>query len=184
MNKRELLNRVGLIDSEEGNIPSALDVIGSNSSARKKILKEVFLTYIEDSLAKLSVYKDLAEKIELFIRIINSRFLYKKINISKEIGLIFTSNQGKDIPLSGLSSGEQHELVLFFQLLFKTEKNSLLLIDEPEISLHISWQKQFINDLLDVVKLNNLDVIIATHSPDLIADKWELTVKLNGGNLR
>ncbi len=103
------------------------------------------------------------------------------MSIHKSRGFVFTSQlTGKDIPLSGLSSGEQHELVLFFQLLFDTEPNSLLLIDEPEISLHISWQNHFINDLKEVIILNNLSAIIATHSPDIINKNWKLTVQLKG----
>jgi predicted ATP-binding protein involved in virulence len=144
-------------------------------------LKHVLSIYIEDSNEKLSTYDDLANKIELLLKIINERFLYKNLSIDKKRGFVFTSTiSGKDIPLSGLSSGEQHELVLFFQLLFTTEPNSLLLIDEPEISLHISWQKELINDLRQVIRINNLSVIIATHSPDIIGNYWDLTVKLKG----
>ena len=103
------------------------------------------------------------------------------MSIDKKTGFVFNSSiTNKNIPLSGLSSGEQHELVLFYQLLFNTEPNSLLLIDEPEISLHISWQNHFIDDLRDVIKLNNFSAIIATHSPDIINKNWDLTVKLKG----
>jgi predicted ATP-dependent endonuclease of OLD family len=64
---------------------------------------------------------------------------------------------------------------LFYQLLFNTQDGSLLLIDEPEISLHISWQNQFINDLKEVIKINSMDILIATHSPDIISNYWNLT---------
>jgi predicted ATP-binding protein involved in virulence len=72
--------------------------------------------------------------------------------INKEQGFVFTSTlTGKQIPLTRLSSGEQHELVLFYELLFKIQPNSLILIDEPEISLHISWLNKFIKDLEEVI---------------------------------
>jgi len=64
--------------------------------------------------------------------------------------------------------------------LFKTDSNSLILIDEPEVSLHISWQNSFIKDLKEITKLNDLDIVIATHSPDIIADNWNLKVELKG----
>ncbi|MEC4851793.1 MAG: AAA family ATPase, partial [Jaaginema sp. PMC 1079.18] len=79
-----------------------------------------------------------------------------------------------------LSSGEQHELVLLYELLFKVEPNSLVLIDEPELSLHVGWQVQFLKDLQEIVKLANLDILMATHSPDIIQDRWDLTVELKG----
>ena len=81
---------------------------------------------------------------------------------------------------ANLSSGEQHELVLFYELLFKVKPNSLILIDEPELSLHVVWQQQFLGDLEDITKLTGFDILIATHSPLIIHDRWDLTVELKG----
>ena len=174
--KRELLNNVGLLDTDEEQLQP---ITSPNFSSA--ILSEVLSVYIDDSNKKLDIYNDLSSRIKLFLDIINNRFTYKKLSIDKSEGFLFTSTiNKKKIPLNGLSSGEQHELVLFFDLLFNTKKNSLLLIDEPEISLHISWQKQFINDLASVANLSNLIVVIATHSPDIIQNNWNLTVKLKG----
>ena len=75
------------------------------------------------------------------------------------------------MPLAKLSSGEQHELVLLYELLFKVKPGSLILIDEPELSLHVAWQKQVLRDLREVTKLVPLDLLIATHSPQVIADR-------------
>ncbi|WP_433763653.1 AAA family ATPase [Flavobacterium ginsenosidimutans] len=181
--RREVLNKVGLLDTEEENLQPINNAINRQQAENKELLKDVLQIYLEDSNQKLEIYSDLASKLELFIDLINKRFLYKTISIDKKIGFVFTSSiTNKNIPLSGLSSGEQHELVLFYQLLFNTEPNSLLLIDEPEISLHISWQNHFINDLRDVIKLTNFSAIIATHSPDIINSNWDLTVKLKGIN--
>jgi predicted ATP-binding protein involved in virulence len=83
------------------------------------------------------------------------------------------------IPLVALSSGEQHQLVLYYQLLFKTNKHSLIMIDEPEISLHIAWQKLFLKDLQEVIAHNPFDALIATHSPQIIHDRWDLTASLD-----
>jgi len=179
--RRELLNKVGLIDTDEENLIPIRTALKRQSGKNKDLLKDVLQIYLEDSNEKLTIYDELAKRINLLIEILNKRFLYKKLTIDKKKGFVFTSLiTGKDIPISGLSSGEQHELVLFYQLLFDTEENSLLLIDEPEISLHISWQNHFINDLTDVIQLNNLSAIIATHSPDIINNRWDLTVQLKG----
>jgi predicted ATP-binding protein involved in virulence len=79
-----------------------------------------------------------------------------------------------------LSSGEQHELVMLYELLFKVKPNSLILIDEPELSLHLAWQVQFLKDLQAIIKLADFDVLIATHAPGIIDDRWDLTVELKG----
>lgn len=75
-----------------------------------------------------------------------------------------------------LSSGEQHLIILIYELLFKVESNTLLLIDEPELSMHISWQREFVDDLLKIIELNPIDVILATHSPSIINDHSNLMV--------
>lgn len=138
--------------------------------------------YVQDAHQKLRVFDNLADRLNLLKRIVEQKFLYKKLSISKEDGLVFTTTDGQIIPLSGLSSGEQHELVLLHDLLFNTKAGSLILIDEPEISLHLAWQKQFLSDLQQIAELSSFDVILATHSPQIIHDRWDLTVGLKGPN--
>lgn len=75
----------------------------------------------------------------------------------------------KTIDLSEASSGEQQIISSVFGILAVIESNSLLLIDEPEISLHPKWQLQFIGLLENV--LNGYDgchVIVSTHSPLIV----------------
>lgn len=171
--KRERLHKVGLLDLKQ---EPSLSFIREQDVK----IREVLLVYIEDSRLKLDVYDELADKIELFLKIINERFLKKKLTISRDNGFIFKSEiTGNEIPLKSLSSGEQHILVLYYQLLFKLKEGTLLLMDEPEISLHLSWQKKIIDDLKEILKLNPMDVVIATHSPAVIGNKWDLTVELS-----
>ncbi|GHV48726.1 hypothetical protein AGMMS49546_39410 [Spirochaetia bacterium] len=60
---------------------------------------------------------------------------------------------------------------MLYDLLFKAPSGTLALIDEPETSMHVAWQIEFINDLQRIAVLNPLSFLIATHSPDLIDDK-------------
>lgn len=176
--RRLFLKNAGVLDYEEENLMSIDDTISDNPE-----LATVLQIYIEDSIQKLSIYNDLASKIEMFRLLINNRFKHKVLIIDRQTGFQFYSHvKKKIIPLSGLSSGEQHLFVLFFELIFKTNEQSMLLIDEPEISLHISWQKDFIQDLSQIIKLNRLNLVIATHSPDIIGNFWGLTTTLKGIN--
>ncbi|NET57213.1 MAG: AAA family ATPase, partial [Symploca sp. SIO2E6] len=72
------------------------------------------------------------------------------------------------------------ELIMLYELLFKVEPKTLVLIDEPELSLHVGWQVEFIKDLQEITKLADLDILMATHSPDIIQNRWDLTVELKG----
>ena len=80
--------------------------------------------------------------------------------------------------LNQLSSGEQHEVVLLYELIFNARQNTLVLIDEPELSLHVTWQKEFLTDLIKIISLQNIQVLIATHSPTIINDRWDLVYNL------
>ncbi len=163
--KRSRLMAVGLLDQEtRATIP-----IGSDRGIAPNT-KAVLAVYAEDTEQKLGIFDELAQKIDLLTTIIDNRFLYKTMTISKEKGLVFTTKNGTVLPLENLSSGEQHELVLFYELLFRVIPGSLILIDEPELSLHVVWQEQFLKDVQQVTQLTDIDIILATHSPDIISD--------------
>ena len=140
---------------------------------------KALLVYVNDLEQKLLVFDDLLQKLELFTTILNERrFTFKSINISKTKGFYFKTSTGKELELNQLSSGEQHEVVLLYELIFNVKSNVLVLIDEPEISLHVTWQKEFLNDLLKIVKIQNIQVIVATHSPSIINGRWDLVYNL------
>ncbi len=142
--------------------------------------KRVLAVYILDTEQKLAIFDELLSRIELIKSIVDSRFLQKSLTVNREQGFVVTARDGRPVELSNLSSGEQHELVLLYELLFQAEKGTLILIDEPELSLHIAWQQQFLRDLLQITRLAQLQVLIATHSPQIIHDRWDLTVELLG----
>ncbi|WP_454998306.1 AAA family ATPase [Capnocytophaga granulosa] len=138
---------------------------------------KVLSVYLNDSEEKLSVYDDLLTKIDLFVSIISQKdFAFKTLQISSSKGFSFYQNKtSHPLSLTDLSSGEQHEVVLLYELLFKTAPNTLILIDEPEISLHVIWQKAFIDDLKRIGELKKISFLVSTHSPQIINNYWGLT---------
>lgn len=136
--------------------------------------------YFDDFASKYMVFEKLINKLNMLTEIINDRLLFKKMVISASDGfsVVDVDSPNKKLELSKLSSGEKQEIVLFYNLIFNVESELLLLIDEPEISLHISWQKKFLEDLLKVTQYSKLEVIVATHSPQIINEKWDLQVDL------
>lgn len=144
----------------------------------EKEYSKALKVYFDDFNQKYNVYEPLIENLDLFTSIINDRLIFKKIEINKENGLIVKDDKGSEIELNQLSSGEKQEIVLFYELIFEVNDNSLLLIDEPEISLHIAWQKMFAEDLLKITLKKNQSVIIATHSPYIINNRWDNQIDL------
>jgi predicted ATP-binding protein involved in virulence len=134
--------------------------------------------YFEDFDKKYSIFADLITKLELFTDIINNRLLFKSVKISPEKGFFIESDNANEVSLEVLSSGEKQEIILFYNLIFKTSKDTLLLIDEPEMSLHVTWQHRFIEDLISIAKVNGFKAIVATHSPQIINGRWDLLIDL------
>ncbi len=161
-----LLERSDQLDVEEYSDNTCLGIV----------LKQ----HIEDRHEKLNVYNDLAKKLTLFKQFMKETLNDKTVIISRE-GYKLQSEEGLEIPPKQLSSGEQHLIVLMYNLLFREsdQNDELILIDEPEISLHIAWQKRFVSSLEEISKLSNFDVLIATHSPAIISGRWELEVSLH-----
>jgi len=163
--------RTGLLDAgDELQLPDrALD------AAECRVLD----TYLRDVDLKLDKLDDLAEKLELFLSIVNGKFRRKSIRVDREYGLRAGTSGGQPLDLTSLSSGEQQEIVLAYGLLFRERPGTMILLDEPELSLHVTWQLDLIPDLLKVADLAKLEFLITTHSPQIINDRWDLTVDLS-----
>lgn len=171
--RRDQLVSVGLLGMTLSEPIQPSDVFQEDS------IRKILAIYIKDTRKKLGIFDETYERIQLFKQIIDEHFSFKSIEIDPEKGISSVDNYTREpIPLSELSSGEQHELVLIYDLLFKVESGSTILIDEPELSLHVAWQKRFISDLQQIKEINNMNVVIATHSPQIIHDRWDLVQEL------
>jgi predicted ATP-binding protein involved in virulence len=175
--KIEKLMEAGLIQQEKN--------LALPSKQFEATEKKVLTLYLQDINEKLAVFDDLLLRIETFLSIITKKLRNKSFKVTQEEGFFIETIQGEKQKLepSQLSSGEQHEIVLFYELIFKTSDNSFFLIDEPEISLHIDWQRQFLSDISKIANLGQHSFLVATHSPQIIGTRRDLAVSLDGGIL-
>lgn len=176
MRKLEILRRrlvnLGFLDTED----SLADLTEDDVNRAR----EALTIYVDDVRQKLGVFNELATRVDILLRVVNELFMYKHVAVDRSKGIVATSRSGLPLSLDKLSSGEQHQLVLLYELLFLVAKKGVVLIDEPEISLHVSWQTRFLNDLISVLDVTGAQAVIATHSPALIGHRWDLTVALSG----
>jgi len=175
--KIQKLVDAGLIDNQ--------DSIALPHKAFEDTERRVLSLYLMDVKKKLAVFDDLQRKIETFLDVINAKFKSKIFSVNRESGFsIYTSANKKEVlSPTQLSSGEQHQIVLFYELIFKSSENSFFLIDEPEISLHVDWQRMFLDDIHKIAQLGDRQFLIATHSPQIIGNYRRLAVALNEGIL-
>ena len=111
-----------------------------------------------------------AEYENRFLKIVNRLFREtgKKIDLSASNPPVCI--EGKNLPLSVLSSGEKQLLLLLLQVNLLMGQEAIVLIDEPENSMHISWQSELVNILTELNP--NAQYIITTHSPSIFGDGW------------
>ena len=89
--------------------------------------------------------------------------------VRKENEIRFTQIGETLLPYQ-LSSGEKQMLVILLTVLVEDHQPYVLFMDEPEVSLHIEWQKRLIEL---IVELNpNVQIILTTHSPAVIMSGW------------
>lgn len=86
-----------------------------------------------------------------------------------EDSLLFTVGRRTITPYQ-LSSGEKQILFILTSVLVQNCRPSILIMDEPEISLHFDWQRRLIEDIL--ILNPNLQLIVATHSPAVVMNGW------------
>ncbi len=121
---------------------------------------------IEMSLLAEKGIDDIYSQINLFLDIVKSFIKNKEFIFDS--GDLLISNQQGPISYSRLSSGEKQLLIILTEALLQNENPHIYLADEPEISLHIEWQRMVIPAIR---KLNpNAQVIAATHSPEVAAN--------------
>jgi len=123
--------------------------------------------------------KLLARPLETYQRIMDSFFGDSKkalVFIENAVRVRLPSERFAD--LTSLSSGERQIFVLITHLFFNPaiRGENVLLIDEPELSLHLKWQRQFVAAIREASP--NTQMILATHSPEIIYNRDDRLIEL------
>lgn len=167
-------------------------------NAQLRRLQEMYAYYLSDLARQISdkvkldgsVSKEQMNAInhdrDEFIRIINDMFKETgKVLLESESNLVFVKDGERRIQLNNLSAGEKQLLIILLTALLEKRQEYIMVLDEPEISMHIDMQYTLIDNLL---KLNpNVQLIVSTHSPSIFGSGWgdkvvysEDLVKRNG----
>jgi len=144
-------------------------------------VRPVIETFVRDTRSKFAVLADLRDRLTLFVEFLNQHYENKRVITQPKEGfrVEIEGDTERTVSPSQLSSGEQQILVLAYEVLFRSEPQTLVLIDEPELSLHVLWQDTFIDDLARMGNVRNLQFILATHSPSLIGGRDDLKRSLD-----
>lgn len=169
------LTNIGILEKTQ-TIPISVGGLKNIDDTQARVMT----LYVRDTTAKLAELDNLKDRSRLLLDKMNQKYRNKSIRLDSEHGLVAVGDDGQRLEMDCLSSGEQHVLVLYYDLLFRVPSNTIVLIDEPELSLHVAWQKKFIPDLLEIIDVAGFDALIATHSPYIVGDRADLMIGLGG----
>lgn len=162
---------VRLIDND---IKTTLDIEISK-------LQEEYLNYQVDIGKKFEValrsqnynlndIQKITEKKDRFLDIIDELFFASAKKVDRNTNKINFLNQEEALSPYLLSSGEKQLLIILLTVLVQNSQPAILLMDEPEVSLHFDWQRKLIGIIRELNPA--AQIILATHSPAIIMDGW------------
>lgn len=159
------------------------DVIKLLSNEDSEVDKKIYEEELQDIKNQIQMYEtskngnltkvvdDFIKSTNLFFKDCSKELIFNSIKGDFYINVLDSENNiiKKLENVCLLSSGEQQLLCLLVNVYFNIKDNSIIIIDEPEKSTHIEWQSNFMNIIDNLLShYNNCQVIIATHSVDLV----------------
>lgn len=143
------------------------------------IVSQVVSSFIDGQRARLDALEDLRIRLDAFIRLINGFLVDKAILFEVGEGISIKTDDGIVLDSQALSSGEKQLLLLFCNVLASSESAALFLIDEPEISLNVKWQRKLVDALIEIIQGTQCQFLLATHSIELLTRHKEQVMQLD-----
>lgn len=152
--------------------------LSAKSKSKSKLAAELLQPYIRSLETRLEAVAPIYRLIDRFVNIINGFLSDKTIDFKLSQGFSIQNRLGSPLKPAQLSSGEQQLLLLFCYVLTARDHPSVFMIDEPEISLNIKWQRQLIQSLLEITDGATIQFVFASHSMELLAQHKTRVVRL------
>lgn len=152
-------------------LKSLIDRIESTAELDKSVLGA--LSVYRDALKERIDFQDgTFEKVDRYFKAVNAFLEHKELTYEfdprkrmPKVGLKFSDDTWSSVRV--MSSGERQLLTMLYAVT-KMSGDSVVLIDEPELSLHIDWQEELLSKMMD--QLGERQIIVCTHSPSIAAE--------------
>ena len=126
-----------------------------------------------------NIFAPLRRYEEIVKAFFNDKFL--EVNESGEVKIeLSSSSPPSELDPRLLSSGEKQILILLTEALLRVDKSVVYIADEPELSLHVTWQEKLLESLVTLG--GQKQIIVATHSPDIVGKFQDKVIDLGGGS--
>ena len=151
-------------------------IISNKNELAYSLAADILATYIESLESRLDAVTPIYNMLDKFVSIINGLLRDKVISFKLGTGFYIVNMNGDPLLANQLSSGEQQLILLFCYVIVARDQPSIFMIDEPEISLNIKWQRKLVQTLLDMTDGENVQFIFASHSMELLAQHRDKVV--------
>jgi predicted ATPase len=163
----------------EMDIDDIIENLNSAGGLHSNLLKTVLGPYLDGHKARLDALEEVQQAMYNFISLLGDFYSDKKVFIHLRDGLEIISKRGDVLSPAVLSSGEKQLLLLLCNAISARGRGTIFVIDEPEISLNVKWQRQFIPALLTCLSGAESQIILATHSIELLSRYKDHVTPLN-----
>lgn len=161
---------------------TTIEQLKDASSSVRAALSNVVKPYIDGVAARLEALESIHRSIWRFQDTLNSFFTGgKAVSFTLKEGLRITGFGGSKIAPALLSSGEKQLLLMLCSIIATGDRSSIFIIDEPEISLNIKWQRRLVESLLEMTSDTPMQFIMASHSMELIVKHRRHVVTVHSG---
>lgn len=155
-----------------------LDHLTRRKGTKRQQALTVLGSYVELLESRASERALVADRLLSFEKQMADFFADKAVTIDPRLGIRIQTKEGAQLEERQLSSGEFHLLFLMIAALVTRRRGTVIAIDEPEMSMHIAWQRKLIPALLECASKAEPLFIFSTHSPDLAASYPDAMVEL------
>jgi ABC-type cobalamin/Fe3+-siderophores transport system ATPase subunit len=156
--------------------------LGARSPSKRALAVALLKPYIESIEGRLRAVEHIFELVHKFVETVNGFLSDKVLEFKVGAGFSLVNRKGITLESSQLSSGEQQLLLLFCYVLTARDRATVFMIDEPEISLNIKWQRQLVQSLLNITEGAQIQFIFASHSLELLTQHRKRVIRLENGN--
>lgn len=152
-------------------------LLGADRESQRVII-DILGPYLETVEARLDAVASLQETLSTFVLWMNGFLKDKRVTVSLPRGIEIQTEEGDLLSPDSLSSGEQQLLLLLASTLYAQETPSLFIIDEPELSLNVKWQRQLLEVLTECTRGSSTQFVFATHSFEILSSHREHVIDL------
>ncbi|MFJ3944439.1 AAA family ATPase [Streptomyces griseoaurantiacus] len=159
---------------------SFLDVLVETPDDQLRVADAVLQPFLEAQEARLDALSSVVKLLSTLTREVNRFFESsgKRATYTTQRGFRVNSDDGQVLQPDSLSSGERQILLLLLNTVLARQSTPLFLIDEPELSLNVKWQRQLMGALLSLTEGAPVQFVVATHSIEVITGHRESLAKV------